>query len=35
MYENGKTRSIETIPGMGERGINENDGGDKLNYDIL
>jgi hypothetical protein len=27
MYENGKIRSVETIPGMGETGIKENDGG--------
>jgi hypothetical protein len=27
MYENGKMRPIETIPGMGERRIKENDGG--------
>jgi hypothetical protein len=27
MYENGKMRSAETIPGMGRRGIKENDGG--------
>jgi hypothetical protein len=28
-------RPIETIPGIGERRIKENDGGDKFNYDIL
>jgi hypothetical protein len=34
MYENEKTRSIETIPGM--RGqVKENDGGGGFNYDIL
>jgi hypothetical protein len=27
MYENGKMRSVETIPGMGRGGIKENDGG--------
>jgi hypothetical protein len=27
MYENGKMRLVETIPGMGERVIKENDGG--------
>jgi hypothetical protein len=27
MYENGKTRSDETIPGMGGERIKENDGG--------
>jgi hypothetical protein len=34
MYENGKMRSAETIPGMGE-GIKEHDGGGEFNYDIL
>jgi hypothetical protein len=34
MYENGKMRSFETIPGMGRR-INENDRGGEFNYDIL
>jgi hypothetical protein len=34
MYENGKMRPVETIPGMGE-GIKENDGGDEFNYYIL
>jgi hypothetical protein len=28
-------RSIETIPGMGEKGIKENDGEGEFNYDIL
>jgi hypothetical protein len=27
MYENGKMRPVETIPGMGGEGIKENDGG--------
>jgi hypothetical protein len=27
MYENGKMRPVETIPGMGGGGIKENDGG--------
>jgi hypothetical protein len=27
MYENGKTRPVETIPGMRGREIKENDGG--------
>jgi hypothetical protein len=27
MYANGKLRPVETIPGMGEKGIKENDGG--------
>jgi hypothetical protein len=35
MYENGKMKSVETIPGMGGRGIKENDGGGEFNYDIL
>jgi hypothetical protein len=35
MYENRKRSYVETIPGMGERGIKENDGGDKFNYDLL
>jgi hypothetical protein len=35
MYENGKIRPLETTPGMGARGIKENDGGGKFNYDIL
>jgi hypothetical protein len=35
MYENGKMRPTETIPGMGKRGIKENDGGSEFNYDIL
>jgi hypothetical protein len=33
MYENGKMRPVETIPGMGEMGMN--DGGAEFNYDIL
>jgi hypothetical protein len=28
-------RSVETIPGMGGKGIKENNGGGKFNYDIL
>jgi hypothetical protein len=28
-------RSVETIPGMGEGEIKENDGGGEFNYDIL
>jgi hypothetical protein len=35
MYENGKMRHAETIPGMGEEGIKENDGGGEFNYGIL
>jgi hypothetical protein len=34
MYENGKMRPVETIPGRGE-GIKENDGGGGFNYDLL
>jgi hypothetical protein len=34
MYVNGKMRPVETVPGMGRRGIRENDGGGKFNYDI-
>jgi hypothetical protein len=34
-YVNGKMRPIETIPGMGEGEIKENDGGGELSYDIL
>jgi hypothetical protein len=30
MYENGKMRHAETIPGMGEEGIKENDGGGQI-----
>jgi hypothetical protein len=32
MYENGKMRPVETIPGTGVRGIKENDGGGELNF---
>jgi hypothetical protein len=32
MYENGKMRPVETIPGMG---IKENDGRGESNHDIL
>jgi hypothetical protein len=34
MYVNGKMRSVEAIPGMGQR-IKENDGGGEFNYDIF
>jgi hypothetical protein len=27
IYENGKMRPIETVPGMGGKGVKENDGG--------
>jgi hypothetical protein len=33
--ENGKIRHVETVPGMGERRIKENDGGGEFKYDIL
>jgi hypothetical protein len=36
MDENRKMRQVETIPGVGEGGIiNENDGEGEFNYDIL
>jgi hypothetical protein len=35
VYVNGKWRPAETIPGMGEEGTKENDGGDKSNSDIF
>jgi hypothetical protein len=35
MYENGKMRPVETMPGVGEGGIKENNRGDKFNFDIL
>jgi hypothetical protein len=35
LYVNGKMRSVESILGMGEGGIKENDGGGEFNYDIL
>jgi hypothetical protein len=35
IYENGKMRPVETIPGMGGGRIKENDGGGEFNYDIL
>jgi hypothetical protein len=34
MYENGKMRPVETVPGMGEVGIKENGGGGEFNYDL-
>jgi hypothetical protein len=34
MYENGKMRHVEIIPGMGSEEIKENDGGSECNYDI-
>jgi hypothetical protein len=35
MYENGKKRPVETIPGMEGGGIKENEGGGEFKYDIL
>jgi hypothetical protein len=34
MYENRKMRHLKTIPGMGERGVKENDGKGEFNYEI-
>jgi hypothetical protein len=35
VYVNGKIISIETTPGMGSKGIKENNGGGEFKYDIL
>jgi hypothetical protein len=35
MYENGKMRPVETIPGMEGGCIQETGGGGEFNYDIL
>jgi hypothetical protein len=35
MYANGKMRPVQSIPGRGERGIKENDGGGEINYHKL
>jgi hypothetical protein len=35
LYVNGKMGPVETIPGMGEGGMKENDGGFKFKYDIF
>jgi hypothetical protein len=35
MYENGKMKHVQTIPGMGEEGIKKNDDGGKFNNYIL
>jgi hypothetical protein len=35
MYKNGKMRPAETIPGMQEGGIKENNEGGKFSYEIL
>jgi hypothetical protein len=34
MCVNGKVKPVENIPGMGDRGNKENDGGGELNYNI-
>jgi hypothetical protein len=35
MYENGKMRPVEAIPGTEGGGIKENDAGGEFDYDIL
>jgi hypothetical protein len=35
LYENGKIRLVETIPGMGGEEMKENDGRSGFNCDIL
>jgi hypothetical protein len=35
MYDNGKMRPDETVPGMRGGGVKENDGGGEFNYDTL
>jgi hypothetical protein len=35
MYVNAKMISVQTIPGMGEGGVKENDGGCDFKYDIF
>jgi hypothetical protein len=35
MYINAKMIPVETIPGMGEEGIKESDGGSEFKYDIF
>jgi hypothetical protein len=35
MYENGKMRPVEIIPGMQEEETKENDGGGEFNYYIV
>jgi hypothetical protein len=34
MYENGRMRPAETVPGVGGGGVKENDGGGEFNCDI-
>jgi hypothetical protein len=35
MYENGKMRHVETIPGLWQGRIKKNVAGGELNYDVL
>jgi hypothetical protein len=35
MYENGKMRPVQTVPGMGGGRMKENGGGGEFNYDML
>jgi hypothetical protein len=35
LYENGKMRPAESIPGMGVGGIKENNGGSEFSYNIF
>jgi hypothetical protein len=35
VYENGKMRPVETIPGIGGKAMKENDEGHEFNCDIL
>jgi hypothetical protein len=35
MYVNGKMRPVETIPGMGEKGIKKNDGEGEFKYNTF
>jgi hypothetical protein len=35
MYENGKMKLVETIPGMGKGVLKKNNGGGEFNYYIL
>jgi hypothetical protein len=35
VYENGKMRPVQTVPGMGGGRVKENGGGGEFNYDML
>jgi hypothetical protein len=35
MYVNEKMRAVQSIPGMGDEGKKEREGGGEFNYDIL